>query len=111
MDPAQIGRQTLDGKDRAAEPASTSGVPTMKRSEFAGLKWVKPSDLVLGICCFTAALALLAELPAPARAQGKPEEVGQWGKPFDLQNVAIHTHVLPDGRVLYWSRREQGEDL
>ncbi|MBV9122580.1 MAG: DUF1929 domain-containing protein [Planctomycetes bacterium] len=36
---------------------------------------------------------------------------GQWSAPFDTQNVMIHAHVLPNGKVLFWSRREAGEDL
>lgn len=33
---------------------------------------------------------------------------GRWDPPFELPNVAIHTTVLPDGRVLMWGRREAG---
>lgn len=70
---------------------------------------MKPTRMrrLLGTLCLAAALALLAGRPAPADAPAKPKDVGQWAKPFDLQNVAIHTHVLPDGRVLYWSRRDK----
>jgi hypothetical protein len=35
-----------------------------------------------------------------------PAVRGQWGKPFALPNVAVHSHVLPDGRVLMWGRRD-----
>jgi hypothetical protein len=35
---------------------------------------------------------------------------GQWGPVFQLPNVAIHTHVLPNGRVLMWGRRDQPND-
>ncbi|MCW2719963.1 glyoxal oxidase [Pseudonocardia sp.] len=31
---------------------------------------------------------------------------GRWEPVFLLPNVAIHTHVLPDGRVLMWGRRD-----
>ena len=31
---------------------------------------------------------------------------GQWGPVFTLPNVAIHAHVLPNGRVLMWGRRD-----
>lgn len=31
--------------------------------------------------------------------------VGQWEPVFDLENVAIHLHLLPNGKVLYWGRR------
>jgi len=34
-----------------------------------------------------------------------PEVAGEWGPVFDLKNVAIHAHLLPTGKVLYWGRR------
>jgi hypothetical protein len=39
-----------------------------------------------------------------------PGEKGRWGPVFRLPNVAIHTHVLPDGRVLMWGRRDGTDD-
>jgi galactose oxidase len=39
-----------------------------------------------------------------------PGEKGQWGLVFHLPNVAAHTHVLPDGRVLMWGRRDGPAD-
>src|SRR5690242_2776007 len=39
-----------------------------------------------------------------------PKAVGQWGPLFPLPNVAIHTHVLPNGKVLFWGRRDHPED-
>jgi galactose oxidase len=35
-----------------------------------------------------------------------PAQVGQWGPLIKFPNVPIHVHVLPDGRVLMWGRRE-----
>ncbi|KAK3352195.1 hypothetical protein B0T25DRAFT_517523 [Lasiosphaeria hispida] len=35
-----------------------------------------------------------------------PESVGQWSQPFELSNVAVHASLLPNGKVLYWGRRE-----
>jgi hypothetical protein len=32
---------------------------------------------------------------------------GRWDPIFELPNVAIHTHVLPNGKVLFWGRRDQ----
>lgn len=32
--------------------------------------------------------------------------LGRWGPAFELPNVAIHTHVLPSGKVLFWGRRD-----
>jgi galactose oxidase len=31
---------------------------------------------------------------------------GEWGKVFDLPNVGIHAHMLPNGLVLMWGRRD-----
>jgi hypothetical protein len=39
---------------------------------------------------------------APAQNQIK----GKWSAPFSWTNVGIHLHVLPNGKVLYWGRRE-----
>jgi galactose oxidase len=36
-----------------------------------------------------------------------PAEKGRWGPVFGLPNVGIHAHVLPDGRVLMWGRRDR----
>ncbi|MGH3869405.1 MAG: galactose oxidase-like domain-containing protein [Pseudonocardiaceae bacterium] len=33
--------------------------------------------------------------------------LGRWDSDFELPNVAIHTHVLPNGKVLFWGRRDQ----
>jgi hypothetical protein len=35
-----------------------------------------------------------------------PAVCGLWEPVFSLPNVAVHTHVLSDGRVLMWGRRE-----
>ena len=35
---------------------------------------------------------------------------GQWEPVFDLPNVAIHTHLLPNGLVLMWGRRDAPND-
>jgi galactose oxidase len=35
---------------------------------------------------------------------------GQWGPVFNLPNVAVHAHVVPDGRVLMWGRRDNPGD-
>ncbi|HEY2194684.1 MAG TPA: galactose oxidase-like domain-containing protein [Actinomycetospora sp.] len=32
--------------------------------------------------------------------------VGRWGDVFGLPNVAVHAHLLPDGKVLLWGRRD-----
>jgi hypothetical protein len=33
--------------------------------------------------------------------------LGRWDPVFELPTVAIHTHVLPNGKVLLWGRRDQ----
>ncbi len=33
--------------------------------------------------------------------------LGRWDPVFELPNVAIHTHVLPNEKVLFWGRRGQ----
>ena len=35
-----------------------------------------------------------------------PAATGQWEPVFALNNVAIHMSVLPNGKVLYWGRRD-----
>jgi galactose oxidase len=35
---------------------------------------------------------------------------GEWGAKTDWPNVAIHVHVLPNGKVLFWGRREWKSD-
>ncbi len=43
--------------------------------------------------------------PAPDPAFPEPQAtVGEWGAPFDWPIVAVHLHLLPDGRVLSWGR-------
>jgi hypothetical protein len=37
-----------------------------------------------------------------------PAVLGRWDPVFTFPNVAIHTHVLPNGRVLMWGRRKPG---
>ena len=44
-------------------------------------------------------LVKAAVLPPPA-------DVGRWDPVFPLPNVAIHAHLLPNGKVLFWGRRD-----
>lgn len=49
---------------------------------------------------------------SPAPRRGRAEDPawahrGRWDPVFDLPNVAIHTSVLPNGKVLFWGRRDQ----
>ncbi len=56
-------------------------------------------------------LLALALLLTPGAAMAQPAVEGQWSPVFNTQNVMIHAHLLPDGRLLFWSRREAGQDL
>jgi hypothetical protein len=49
-----------------------------------------------GVVCQTQ-----APPPPPANS---PAVIGSWTAPFNWGAVAIHAHLLPDGRVLTWSR-------
>jgi hypothetical protein len=69
--------------------------------------------LALG-CAFLLGSQLLttprtvANATAAVAFQGDPSIVGQWSAPVDLGVVAIHTHLLPNGKVLLWSRQQNG---
>jgi galactose oxidase len=56
-------------------------------------------------------LLALAYLLTPGAAMAQPAVEGQWSPVFNTQNVMIHAHLLPDGRLLFWSRREAGQNL
>src|SRR3954447_3917093 len=60
---------------------------------------------------FSLMLAICAALwAAPgASAQAPPSAVGEWSKIIPLGNVAVHTHVLPTGKVMFWPRHEKDE--
>lgn len=45
------------------------------------------------------------EASGGAAGAGNPAEIGQWSEIFQLANVPIHTHVLPNGKILFWGRR------
>ncbi len=60
--------------------------------------------------CFAAALWLAAGAAA-AYGQGDPKVVGEWGKVIKWPNVGIHVHVLPNGKVLFWGRREWKQNV
>ncbi|MBW3599908.1 MAG: DUF1929 domain-containing protein, partial [Planctomycetes bacterium] len=47
-------------------------------------------------------------LASPAAAQVSRATMGEWSAVIDFPNVPIHAHVLPNGKVLFWGRREIG---
>ena len=50
-------------------------------------------------------LTLSSEAVAAPAAAGPPAEVGEWTEPpFQIPNYAIHSVVLPTGKVLFWGR-------
>jgi galactose oxidase len=54
-------------------------------------------------------LAACMTMAATASAQD-PAAVGKWSDVIPWHNVAIHTTLLPNGKVLYWSRREKAQN-
>lgn len=44
-------------------------------------------------------------------AQAGRATQGEWSAVETWPNVAIHAHLLPNGKVLFWGRRETGEGL
>jgi len=48
----------------------------------------------------------LAALDSEAVVPDDPTQRGRWDSVFALPDVAIHTHVLPTGKVLFWGRRK-----
>ena len=57
--------------------------------------------LIASLCCTVAGVA---------GAEPDPAVYGQWSAPFDSQIVAIHLHILPTGKVLYWDHDEEIDD-
>ncbi|KAM7206112.1 hypothetical protein V8F20_002894 [Naviculisporaceae sp. PSN 640] len=35
-----------------------------------------------------------------------PEQEGRWSEPIVMANIAVHLHLLPNGKVLQWGRRD-----
>src|SRR4051812_42123181 len=63
----------------------------------------------LGVALVVTAVAAMRPTSAPAQ----PAVKGEWLPVFDTKNVMIHVSVLPNRKVLFWSRREAaaGEGL
>jgi galactose oxidase len=72
--------------------------------------------MFVGRSAFAIRLAVAIVLPvlpqmATVPAVAQPAAKGQWSPVFPTPNVLIHAHLLPSGKVLFWSRREAGEGL
>ncbi|HZO90804.1 MAG TPA: fibronectin type III domain-containing protein [Chthonomonadaceae bacterium] len=54
-------------------------------------------------------LALVGGLGSarPAAAQSDPSQVGQWSPVSSMPYYAIHLHLLPTGKVLFWDRQSR----
>lgn len=61
------------------------------------------AQVVLWSLCLTLAMTL--------SAAAQPAVEGQWSSVFDTVNVMIHATVLPNGKVLFWGRREAGQEI
>jgi cytochrome oxidase Cu insertion factor (SCO1/SenC/PrrC family) len=49
---------------------------------------------------------ILCLVLAGTLAAQPPAEVGEWSNTFDWPVVAIHTHLLPNGKVISWERKD-----
>ena len=50
----------------------------------------------------TTLLAVLTALIGAVPAEAAPEDAGQWSAPQAWPRVAVHTSLLPTGKVLFW---------
>ncbi|BDI28934.1 hypothetical protein CCAX7_009850 [Capsulimonas corticalis] len=58
-----------------------------------------------GAASATVAVEASAQATPFTVAMAPADVAGQWSGEIPLKNVPIHTHVLPNGKVLYWGRR------
>jgi galactose oxidase len=65
------------------------------------MRWLQ--DVVAAVGRFLHRMLELIGLVGPPR----PSAGGRWDPVFALPNVAIHTSLLPDGRLLIWGRRDE----
>jgi len=71
-----------------------------------------PISLRISDAVLASVLVLIsATLFEPAASQAQPAVMGKWSPVFGTQNVMIHCSVLPNGKVLFWGRRETGQSL
>ena len=67
------------------------------------LKWA-----IGGAPLAAAGIALLVLLTGRVANAQSPQSVGQWSGPIDFSIVAIHMHLLPTGKVMFW---EEGKKI
>lgn len=59
--------------------------------------------LPVSIALLALGLAIGAIRPQPAAGQTDPAQVGQWSAVQSWPAVAVHAHLLPTGKVLFWA--------
>jgi hypothetical protein len=82
--------------------ASTDGFHTL---QLIATNTANPNPAFTLSVTYTSTRVLAAPLPVP-----NPSVARQWSEIIPLPNVAIHTHVLPTGKVLFWGRRVNPTD-
>ncbi|HZU89678.1 MAG TPA: hypothetical protein VE993_10525, partial [Stellaceae bacterium] len=110
-DDVALVRKTLGGQGIAEATTAQEGYRGL-RVALSGMPGERPSYTLR--VAYTGSQRLPAEAAeqsvAPSDAIVDPKEVGRWDPPFPLANVAIHAHLLPNGKVLFWGRRDRPTD-
>jgi hypothetical protein len=75
-----------------------------------GLPAAKPRASYSLTARYTATQSLPRVIQGLANNEEAARTQGSWGPVFALPNVGIHAHILPDGRVLLWGRRDKPTD-
>jgi galactose oxidase len=70
------------------------------------MKRIALNSLWWGLLTYLALMGVMV----PNSSHAQPAEKGEWGAKMDWPNVPIHVHVLPNGKVLFWGRREWNSD-
>ncbi len=63
------------------------------------------------VTIFALALSISPAPPGPLNPPGDPAEVGQWLPPQDWEVIAIHSALLPTGKVLQYAYPSGGSKL
>ena len=89
------------GPEHAADHAISRTQRCAAIQQEAKQKLAKPSLLTHWLDHIN---AFFARFTTPAyAATGLPSVVGQWAAPFDTPIVGIHTTLMPNGKVLFWT--------
>ena len=95
-------------------PPANEGLKTTTTTE--GFYTLQLTASGMPVATIGAAYKLSVTYTAPqeflaANPVASPSVAGEWAPEFDLKNVAIHAHLLPTGKVLYWGRRTAAGSL